>query len=95
MIIKRVGPVSCAKVAAALYTIIGVVAGALISVGSMAGGMASDSSALAGIGAAIGLAAIIVLPIVYGCIGFVATLIGAWLYNAAASIVGGIEVDIQ
>jgi hypothetical protein len=61
----------------------------------MAGGMASESMAGAGFGAAIGIAAIIVLPILYGVLGFVATLVGAWLYNAAASIVGGIEIDAQ
>jgi hypothetical protein len=95
MVINRVGPLSCAKVVAALYMIVGLVAGALISLGSMAGGLASDVPWMAGLGAAIGIAAIIALPLVYGCIGFVAALIGAWLYNAAAGIMGGIEVDLQ
>ncbi len=79
--------------------IVGVAIGALISMGSMAGGMmggmASDAPWMAGMGAAIGIAAIIILPIVYGCIGFVATLIGAWLYNIATAIMGGIEIDVQ
>jgi hypothetical protein len=95
MVIKRVGPVSCAKVVAALYVIVGIAIGGLISLGSMAGGMASEVPWMAGIGAAIGIAAIIVLPLVYGILGFVTTLIGAWLYNIAASIVGGIEIDVQ
>jgi hypothetical protein len=95
MVIKRVGPVSCAKVVAALYMIVGIAIGGLISLGSMAGGMASEVPWMAGIGAAIGIAAIIVLPLVYGILGFVTTLIGAWLYNIAASIVGGIEIDVQ
>jgi hypothetical protein len=95
MVIKRVGPLSCAKVAAALYVIVGVVIGSFISLGSMAGGMVSDEPWIAGMGAAIGIAAIIVLPIVYGCLGFMATLIGAWLYNIAAGIMGGIEIDVQ
>jgi hypothetical protein len=95
MVIKRVGPVSCAKVVAALYMIVGVAIGALISLGSMAGGMASEAPWMAGLGAAIGIAAIVVLPLVYGALGFVATLIGAWLYNIAAGIVGGIEIDVQ
>jgi hypothetical protein len=95
MVIKRVGPVSCAKVVAALYMIVGVAIGGLISLGSMAGGMASEAPWMAGLGAAIGIAAIVVLPLVYGALGFVATLIGAWLYNIAAGIVGGIEIDVQ
>lgn len=95
MVIKRVGAVSCAKVAAALYMILGLIVGGLVSLASMAGGMASDSMFGAGLGTAIGIGAIIVLPLLYGCFGFIATLIGAWLYNAAASIVGGIEIDVQ
>jgi hypothetical protein len=95
MVIKRVGPLSCAKVVAALYMIVGVVVGALISLASMAGGMVSDEPWVAGLGAAVGIAAIIVLPIVYGSLGFVATLIGAFLYNIAAGIVGGVEIDVQ
>ena len=95
MVIKRVGPVSCAKVAAALYAMVGVVIGAFVAMASMAGGMATESMGFAGLGATIGMAAIIAVPLLYACLGFVATLVGAWLYNAAASIVGGIEVDVQ
>ena len=95
MVIRQVGALSCAKVVASLYVMVGVFIGALISLGSMAGGMASDSPFMAGLGTAIGLGAIIVLPIVYGGLGFVMTLIGAWLYNIAAGIVGGIEIDVQ
>ena len=34
-------------------------------------------------------------PVLYGGVGFVATLIGAWLYNVVAGLVGGIEMDLQ
>ena len=94
MVVNRVGPVSCGKVAAVLYGMLGLVVGTLISLGSMAGGLASESMMATGIGAAIGVAAIVVLPVVYACLGFVAALLGAWLYNAAASVIGGIEIDI-
>jgi hypothetical protein len=30
-----------------------------------------------------------------GCMGFIATLIGAWLYNVVAGLVGGIEMDLE
>jgi len=95
MVIKQVGPLSCAKVVASLYVIVGVCIGALISLASMAGGMVSDSPLAGWFGTAIGLGAIVVLPIFYGVLGFVMTLIGAWLYNIAAGIVGGIEIDVQ
>jgi hypothetical protein len=31
----------------------------------------------------------------YGCLGFVTTLIMAWLYNVLAGIMGGVEIDVQ
>jgi hypothetical protein len=43
----------------------------------------------------VGIGAIIIFPILYGCIGFVATLVAAWLYNVVAGLVGGIEMEIQ
>ena len=95
MIIKRVGPVSCAKVSGFLYALIGLIVGAILSLVAMAGGFASETAGAAGLGAIIGVGAVIVLPIMYGLMGFVATLIAAWLYNLAAGFVGGVEVDIQ
>lgn len=62
---------------------------------AIAGGLASDAPGLAGFGPAIGVAAVIFFPILYGGLGFVTTLIAAWLYNLAAGIVGGVELDVQ
>jgi hypothetical protein len=42
-----------------------------------------------------GVGAIILLPIFYGFFGFVGTLIMAALFNVAAGMVGGIEVDAR
>jgi hypothetical protein len=42
-----------------------------------------------------GIAGIVVLPIVYGILGFITTLIGAWLYNVLAGMVGGVELEVQ
>jgi hypothetical protein len=41
-----------------------------------------------------GASAIVVLPIFYGCLGFVMTFIMAWLFNLVVGITGGIEVDV-
>jgi hypothetical protein len=41
-----------------------------------------------------GAGATVAAPILYGVIGFVSTLIAAWLYNVIAGFVGGVEVDI-
>lgn len=93
MIIKRVGPVSCAKITGTLYAIFGLLGGIVFSLASLVGAFASAArggSALA----LLGVGSIVVFPLVYGAIGFVATLIGAWLYNVLAGVVGGIEIDV-
>jgi hypothetical protein len=38
---------------------------------------------------------VIVAPIVYGCLGFLASFVAAWLYNLLAGVVGGVEIDLQ
>lgn len=95
MIIKRIGPVSFAKITGLLYAVIGLLIGGIFSLVAMAGGLASDSPELAGFGPVIGVAAVIVFPVLYGGLGFVTTLVAAWLYNFAAGIVGGVELDVQ
>lgn len=95
MTIKRVGPLSCAKIAAALYAVIGFVAGIFFSLAAMAGAFAADDAGVGAMGMIFGAGAIVVLPIFYACLGFVGTLIIASLYNAVAGVVGGIEVDIS
>jgi hypothetical protein len=95
MVLHRVGPVSCAKITGALYLVLGLIIGAFFSLAAMAGGFASNSSQGAGLGALIGVGAIVFFPLLYGCIGFVSTLFFAWVYNVLAGIVGGIEMDLH
>ena len=97
MVINRVGPVSCAKITGILYALMGLIIGAFFSLFAVAGGMmaSSDRSGAGAMGALVGVGAVIVFPILYGCMGFIATLIGAWLYNVAAGMVGGVEIDVR
>ena len=95
MVIKRIGPVSLAKIAGTLYAILGLFFGGILSLMALAGGFASNTSGAGGIGAIVGVGAIVFFPILYGGIGFVSSLIGAWLYNVLAGMVGGIELDVQ
>lgn len=39
----------------------------------------------------MGIGMLVIFPIMYAVIGFVFTLLGAWIYNMVASQVGGIE----
>jgi hypothetical protein len=94
MVIRRVEPMSCAKVTGVLYAILGIVIGAGISLFSSMAGMVGNPKHAAAAGV-FGLFAVIFFPIMYGVAGFVSTLIGAWLYNIVAGLVGGIELDLQ
>jgi hypothetical protein len=89
MIIRRIAPLSAAKVMAIVYAVIGLFIGAVISLVGFAGGFGTQDLPFAG----FGIGAIIILPIIYGCIGFVAMLLIASLYNWAAGITGGIEIE--
>jgi hypothetical protein len=95
MVIKRVDPLSTAKVFGTLYAVIGLIIGAIVSMVALAGGVAANSSGGAGMGVMVGAGAIIAVPIFYGCIGFVGTLVFAALYNVVANTIGGIEMDVE
>jgi hypothetical protein len=95
MMIKRIGPVSCAKIAGTLYAILGIVLGGVFSLAALAGVFAADAAETPAFPMLFGGAAIVVLPVLYGCLGFVMALISAWLYNVLAGWVGGIELDLQ
>ena len=98
MIVKHVAPVSVAKVGGVLYALLGLCVGVLFSLIGMAGAAfavnrADNPFPFAGV--MFGAGAIIVLPILYGVIGFIFSLIGAALYNLVAGWVGGVEVEMQ
>jgi len=95
MVIKRIGPVSCAKVVGTLYAILGLVMGAVFSLIALAGGFGSNTPGGGAFGTIIGVGSVIVFPVCYGALGFVASLTAAWLYNALAGMVGGIQFDVQ
>jgi hypothetical protein len=95
MVITRVGPVSVAKIAGILYLFIGLVFGAMFSVASVVGAFAANDGTAGMMGLFFGVGAIILLPIFYACFGFVMTLVMAAIFNVAAGIVGGVEVDAR
>ena len=90
MIIRRIVPLSAAKVMAVVYGAIGLFIGACVALVGFAGGFPKEEMPF---GAALGIGAIIILPIVYAGIGFLAILLVTSLYNWAAGITGGIEIE--
>jgi hypothetical protein len=97
MVVKRVGPLSVAKNAAVLYAVLGLIMGGIFSLAAVAFPFsgADDSGAAAGIAGMLGVGAIVMFPIFYACMGFVGALIASALYNVVASMVGGIEIDVE
>ncbi len=89
MVIKSVGALSFAKIMGTLYVILGLFLGLCFTVIALAGFGSGGS----GMGALFGIGAVIILPILYGVLGFIGTLIGASLYNLASGIVGGVELE--
>lgn len=92
MIIKRIAVLKAAIFQSALMAAFGLIAALLFTMFATLGGLATQHAGLAG---AMGLAALIIMPIMYGVIGFIFGAIGAALYNLIAGVVGGIEIEVE
>ena len=98
MVIRRVDPVSAAKVLGVCSACFGLLIGAMFTLFALAlGGMmatASDEAAVGGaFGMMMGAGAIVVMPIFYGIFGFIGGLIYAFIFNLAAKWTGGLVID--
>jgi len=95
MEIKRIDVFSCARVAAILYALLGLIFGGLFSLFAVAGvALQTGESEDAALGMLFGAGAIVIMPIMYGVLGGISVAIGAALYNLVAGMVGGIEVEL-
>ena len=90
MELKKIGVGSAAKVGGLLGVVLGLVIGIFAALLSS---FIPDTGA--GLPFFSGFAAIIILPIVYGIISFIAYAIGAWLYNLVAGWVGGVQLEFN
>jgi hypothetical protein len=101
MLIKRVDPLSAAKVAGLIYAFIALPFAIVVWIISLVGLNDSGLSGspflpfAPGYIVAGGAIAVIVLPIIYGCFCFIMTFIGVSLYNFVARFTGGIRVQVQ
>jgi len=85
---------SAFKVGGMLYAMMGLLAGALISLMSVVAKSVVPAE-MGPFGLLFGAMAIIVLPIVYGLIGAIFSAIAALLYNLVARFVGGLAVEVE
>ena len=98
MVLNKVGVFSCAKVSGVIYAAFGLLAGMILTFFAVIGaaiGIAADGGPEALFGLFFGVGAVITLPIFYGILGFVGGALAAVLYNVAAGVIGGIEVEFK
>jgi hypothetical protein len=82
--IRRFGVLQTAKVVGTLYALLGLVFVPVLLIMSM---VAPDRT---GMGPGFAL----VMPVLYGVLGFVFAAISCAIYNVVAGLVGGIEVEL-
>jgi hypothetical protein len=95
--IKKLGVLSVAKIYGAITFVFGLIIGVIYGLFVMVFGaaMMSQSRSAGGGAVFLGLVIMIVTPILYAVIGFIAGAIGALIYNVAAGIAGGIEIEVE
>ena len=100
MIVRRLNVWSVARLYGALCAAMGLLAGSILALLALAGGMSqsfrqSDAGFSSFFGALFGVGAVIFLPIFYGVLGVIVGALAAALYNLFAGMFGGIEMDIE
>ena len=97
MVIKSVGVLSVGKMYGAIAAAMGLLFGIVLALFSVAGaGLALADDVPSGLMASLfGVGAVVILPIFYGCMGFIAGAVGALFYNAFAGMVGGVEIQTE
>jgi hypothetical protein len=91
--LKSVGVLSVAKVMGCMYAIIGLIAMPFILLISLLGAMAGNKeNPLGAMGATV---VAIMMPFIYGALGFVGGAIMAALYNLMARFIGGIQLELH
>jgi len=93
-IIKRIGPTSALKIGFVMYALVGLLAGLFCSVIALAG-IPFGPHAYMPFKGIFGLLPLILCPLLYGIIGSIVTVLGAFIYNFASRWVGGLEMDIH
>lgn len=83
--IRRFGVGQTAKVIGVLYALMGLIFVPFLLIVSM------YSPSKPGIGPGFAL----LLPIIYGVLGFIFTALGCVIYNFVAGLVGGVEVELD
>jgi hypothetical protein len=92
-VIKSVGAMSVAKIMGLVYGCMGLLFAPLFLLIGLFGSMAGQQKTpFAGV---FGVIFALLMPVIYGIMGFVMGGFGALLYNAFANWVGGFELELE
>lgn len=93
-VIKKIGVSSAAKIYGLTLGLMGIFIGIIYAlIFSFIGSFANEEIPM--MGAGLGIFMLILIPIVYGVIGFVIGALGAWVYNFVATKFGGLEIELS
>ncbi|MBF0521614.1 MAG: hypothetical protein HQL24_01005 [Candidatus Omnitrophica bacterium] len=88
--IKRVLPLSLAKITGVIAMSFGLIIGVIMTFMTIVAGGGNDPMQKF-----MGYIAFIIAPLGYGMIGFLMGLIQSWLFNLAAKRLGGLEIETE
>jgi hypothetical protein len=91
--LRKIGIIFFGKLSAFAAGFVGLVAGITYSFGGLVYDILTTQSV--NWGTALAFFALLGMPVIFGCAGFLAGAIAAPIYNLAAKRFGGIEIDIQ
>jgi Transmembrane domain of unknown function (DUF3566) len=99
--IKRIAPLQAGKMLGIFYAGISLLLVPFVLLAGLLGAFAqhannqSSGNAPAALFAGFSLVFVILIPVIYGVMGFVFGIISAAVYNLVAGFVGGFEVEIE
>ena len=92
--IRSIGVLSLAKIMGFVYGLLGLIVGGIVSILTLFG-INIIKTAQSGPESLVAILGVLLLPIIYGCAGFIGGIIVAFLFNLAAGWVGGLEIKTQ
>jgi|TARA_B100002003_G_C13875154_1_gene427591 hypothetical protein len=95
MVLKSIGVFSMAKMMGALYATAGFLVGLLFALMSVVGAGFADTGAEGFLALVFGVGAVIIFPVFYGVMGFLAGALMSVIYNFVAGVAGGVELNLE
>jgi hypothetical protein len=84
--IKKFSPLQLGKISGIMYVIVSLIFVPFLLLAALFGSSKDGG---------ISIVLVIFIPVIYGVMGFLTGVLGGFVYNMCAKIVGGIEVEIE